>query len=172
LGESNRIKFYQLAPVSTASASTSTAPLSPGLQRAVFMALARELGWLPANPPSAAQAGGNVPPTSTTIGGVDFIDLRSGRQSIVSQPQPQAEAGKPTVENNTTTAAQVQPPAQPQTESPVASPANTVSNPTIPAFVSGDNLVVALDSTVVPAGSSVSLIASDANQNQTGGSFK
>ena len=47
LGESNRIKFYHLAPVSTASAGASTAPLSPGLQRAVFMALARELGWLP-----------------------------------------------------------------------------------------------------------------------------
>ncbi len=95
LTESNRIKFYHLAPASTASANASTAPLSPGLQRAVFMALAREQGWLPTNSPAAAQTGGNVPPTSTTIGGVDFVDLRPGSQNVVSQPppQPQAESG-------------------------------------------------------------------------------
>jgi anti-sigma-K factor RskA len=173
LGESNRIKFYHLSPASTANANASTAPLSPGLQRAVFMALARELGWLPANPPSATQAGGNVPPMPTTVGGVDFIDLRPASQNVVSQPQIQTQngSGQPTADNNTTAATQVQPPAQPQTESPAASPTPIASNPTIPAFVSGDNLVVALDSTVAPLGSSVSLIATDANQNQTGGSF-
>ena len=174
LGESNRIKFYHLSPASAATANASTAPLSPGLQRAVFMALARELDWLPPTSPAGVQAGGNVPPTSTTIGGVDFVDLRPGSQSVVSQPQPQTQngSGQPTADNNTTAAAQVQPPAQPQAESPAASSSGTTAPaPTIPAFVSGDNLVVALDSTVVPLGSSVSLTATDANQNQTGGSF-
>ncbi len=173
LGESNRIKFYHLSPASPASANASTAPLSPGLQRAVFMALARDLGWLPVTPPAGAPTGGNVPPMSTTVGGVDFIELHPGSQSVVSQPQPQSpsESGQPTADNNAATTTQTQPQAQPQTKPAEVAQGTMASDPTIPAYVSGDNLVVAMDQTVVPAGSSVSLSVLDANQNVLGGSF-
>jgi hypothetical protein len=173
LGESNRIKFYQLATASTPGGNASTAPLSPGLQHAVFMALAREMGWLATDSPSTPQTGGNAPPMSATVGGVDFIELHPGSQSVVSQPQPQppSESGQPTADNNAATTTQTQPQAQPQTKSAAVAQGTTASDPTIPAYVSGDNLVVAMDQTVVPAGSSVSLSVLDANQNVLGGSF-
>lgn len=200
LNESSRIKFYHLAPVSAYGDTVNTAPPSPGLQRALSMALARDLGWLPAGSTSAPQTGGGLPPAPVNIGGVDFIDLRPDSQNIYRQPpsqpqngssqpavdnstaatqvqpqaqpqtQPQNSSSQPTVDNSANTA-QVQPQTQPQTTSTATSTETTVSNPTIPAYVSGDNLVVALDSTVVPAGSAVTLTASDANQNETGGSF-
>jgi hypothetical protein len=169
LGETNRVKFYQLA--STAAAGNSNGgnggtTLSPGLQRAVLTALARELGWL-GEPPAAAQASGNSVATPVTIGGVDFIDLRPNEQNVVSQPTTQPKIENQAAADNNVAQTQNQSPAQSQIETP---PAEN-SNPTIPAYVSGDNLVVALDSTVVPTGSVVTLVASDANQNQTGGSF-
>ena len=177
LGESNRVKFYHLVPASTAGGNASPAPLSPGLQRAVLTALALKLGWLPTASQFGQQAGGNLPATSTTIAGVDFINLRPGNNQPLVQPQAQSpgqpSSSQPPADNNT--AAQIQPPAQPQVDSPAQSPAASqtasTSQPAIPAYVSGDNLVVALDSTVVPMGSAVTLTASDANQNQTGGSF-
>jgi len=174
LGESNRIKFYHLSAVSTTSGKGSTAPLSPGLQRAVLTALARELGWLPAGSTSATQTGGNFPPIPVTFGGVDFIDLLPGSQTVFSQPQIQSQVGSGRqTADNTAAGTQVPPLVQPQIEStaPAASPGTTAPDPAIPAFVSGDNLVVAMDSTIVPAGSSVTLTVLDANQNATGGTF-
>ncbi|HVU26170.1 MAG TPA: hypothetical protein VHG71_00270 [Verrucomicrobiae bacterium] len=181
LSESSRIKFYHLVSDSVANNNPNPPPLSPGLQRAVSTALARELGWLPTTPQSVEQIGGNLPATPMTIAGVDFIDLRPGNNQqqvqLQSQSPSQPQNNQPVTDNNTATA-QMQPQAQPQVDSQVQQPqssatsqAASTSQPTIPAYVSGDNLVVALDSTVVPAGSSVMLTTYDANQNQTGGSF-
>jgi hypothetical protein len=177
LGETNRIKFYQLT--STPDGDTHAAPLSPGLQTAVLMAMEHELGWAAGEANQATPADGNIiAPTTVTIGGVDFIDFRPGSHGAAGQPQDGST--QPSADNTATTA-QAQPQVQPQTqpqassqvqpqsESPAAS--TPASEPTIPAFVSGNNLVVALDSTVVPAGSSVTLTAQDANQNTVGGTF-
>jgi hypothetical protein len=176
LGETNRIKFYQL--ISTPGGDAHAAPLSPGLQTAVLMAMEHELGWTAGEANQITPAAGNIiTPTTVTIGGVDFIDFRPGNHGAAGQPQD--SSAQPAADNATTAQAQpqVQPQTQPQASSPVQlqteSPTASapVSEPTIPAFVSGNNLVVALDSTVVPAGSSVTLTAQDANQNTAGGTF-
>ena len=74
--ETNRLKFFQLASASD-SATESNAPLSPGLQRALFLAMARELGWLPV-------------PGVSNFPGVHFVDFRTG-SNVVTNPQPQIE---------------------------------------------------------------------------------
>jgi hypothetical protein len=180
LGETNRIKFYQLTP--TPDGNTHVAPLSPGLQTAVLLAMEHELGWAAGEANPATPAGGNIiAPTTVTIDGVDFIDFRGHAATGQPQAQPQADNAAATaqaqsqVQSQPQTQAQQQTPQQassqvpPQTESPAAT--TPASEPTIPAFVSGNNLVVAIDSSVVPAGSSVTLTALDADQNASGGTF-
>jgi hypothetical protein len=112
------------------------------------------LGWAQsgdASPGGESNSAGTLSPI-TTIGNVDFVDLRPGTNSVSpalqSQPQP-----KP----------QPQPPPQPQTPQPdnqnaVASspPASTEApHASIPAFISGQNLVMAIDSTIAPKDSQV-----------------
>jgi hypothetical protein len=183
LGETNRIKFYQIT--SATGGNSHAAPLSPGLQTAVLMAMEHELGWAAGEANPATPAGGNIiTPTTVTIGGVDFIDFRG--HGAAGQPQTQSQEGssQPAADTAAATApAQppVQSPTQSQSQPPATSPvpaqteptaaATPASEPTIPAFVSGKNLVVALDSTVVPAGSSVALTVLDPNQNASGGTF-
>jgi hypothetical protein len=171
LTESNRIKFYHLVPASM-DGNPNTELLSPGLQIAVLTALARNLGWIDTTPLSNSQNNGNVQPRFITIGGVDFIDLRPGSQIVGKQQQEQLQVTSgQTTADNTPAAKQGEPQTQAQTQTTVGSSDTTTTEPTIPAFISGDNLVVALDSTVVPTGSLVTLTASGANQNQTGGTF-
>jgi hypothetical protein len=140
LAETNRIKFYHLNPVAAAGSDAVTAQLSPALQRAVFISLGRELGWLPAasTPRVGLPAGGH--PTVNNIEGVDFVDLRPAKNEVgnqaPAQPTPAASAQQPT--------------APPETESQP-----TDAAPAIPAFISGDKMVVALDPTVVPPNSSL-----------------
>jgi hypothetical protein len=142
LSESNRIKFCQLIPASSANADESAPPLSPRLQRAMLMAIARELSWLPVESKSGVQTGSGTSQTPVSVGGVDFVDLPPNTNSVAHQtPAPQ----------RTQAAA---------TES---------SEATIPVFVAGNKLVVAVDSTVAPPESSVTFTVTDANQNQSGG---
>lgn len=142
LSESNRIKFYQLVSASSASVDANVAPLSPGLQRALLMAIARELGWLPVESKSDAQTGGGTGQTPVNIDGVDFVDLRPNTNRVAYQP-----------------------PVQPRAQSAATEPPGT----SIPVFVAGDNLVVAVDSTVAPPDSSVTFTVTDANQNEISG---
>lgn len=142
LSESNRIKFYQLVSSSSASADANAAPLSPGLQRAILMGIARELSWLPPEPKSGAQPGGGTGQAPVNVDGIDFVDLQPNTNRVAYQPP-------------------VQPPAQ--------SAATQTAGTSIPVFVAGDNLVVAVDSTIAPPDSSVTFTVTDANQNQTGG---
>jgi hypothetical protein len=143
LGESNRIKFYQLSSAPAAGDATA-AQLSPALQRAVFLSIGRELGWFPGESNLRGGIGADGRTSPHTFGGVDFIDLRP----------PNNDAANP-------------PPVQPKTESQTAD----ASAPVIPAFVSGDKLVVAVDSTVVPPNSSVTLSVAGAGSSTTGGTF-
>lgn len=140
LSESNRIKFCQLLPASSVNADGATAPLSPGLQRAMLMAIARELGWFESGP--GAPADGRFAQTPFSINGIDFVDLHPTTNGVADQP-----------------------PVQPATQSAATPPAQ----PTIPGFVAGNKLVVAVDSTVAPPQSAVTFTVTDANQNETGG---
>ncbi|HEX4263449.1 MAG TPA: hypothetical protein VH597_03845 [Verrucomicrobiae bacterium] len=142
LSESNRIKFCQLIPASSANADASAPPLSPRLQHAMLMAIARELNWLPVESKSGVQTGGGPGQTLVSVGGVDFVDLPPNTNGV-AYPTPVPQRAQAAT-----------------TES---------SDATIPVFVAGNKLVVALDSTVVPPDSSVAFTVTDANQNQTGG---
>ncbi len=140
LGESNRIKFYQLTPASP-DGEPGAARLSPALQRAVFLSIGRQLGWLPMDP--AEKSAGHSEPVN--IGGVDFVDLRPTNNNVVVQPT----APPPTEESQTT----------------------NLPAPAMPAFASGDSLVVAVDPTVVPTNSYLTFSVENPGLPTTGGSI-
>ena len=140
LGESNRIKFYQLTPVS-ADGGPGAVRLSPALQRAVFLSIGRQLGWLPVD--EAEKSAGHSEPVN--IGGVDFVDLRPTNNNVVLQPT-----------------------APPHTEEALTT---NLPTPTIPAFASGDSLVVAVDSTVVPTNSYLTLTVGNPGLPTAGGTI-
>jgi len=138
LGETNRIKFYQFTSASASNGEAAAPPLSPVMQRAMLISIGRELGVLP----MAAKTHPASGHTASTMGGIDFVDLRTPTGSSDNQPA-----------NPPPTQPAIQQPDQLQTESQVAD----LSEPSIPAFVSGDKLVVGLDPSTVPANSSVTL---------------
>jgi anti-sigma-K factor RskA len=155
LSDPSRLKFFQLATVpasGSASGATATAPISTNLQRALFFAMARELGWTPEAPKSAVtgsgnnQAGGNHAPLSVTtnLAGVDFVDLRAGNGESASVPN--ASSSFTPESAGTFTAA--------------------LTN-AIPGFVSGTNAVLAFDPAVMPTGSSLTFVTVRAFANQS-----
>jgi anti-sigma factor RsiW len=148
LGESNRIKFYHLSST-PANGDATAPPLSPALQRAVFLSIGRELGWFPgeSNQPGGIGADGRILPH--TFGGVDFIDLRKANNETANPPPVQPKPESQTAELQT-----------PDAPAPV-----------IPAFVSGDKLVVAVDSTIVPPNSSVTFSVAGTGFGTTGGTI-
>lgn len=151
LTESNRIKFFQLTSASDGSgAATTVQQLSPALQRALFLAMARELGWVQsANPtPGVESEGGISHWGSTNPLNVDFVDLRPNTNGTANPLQVQ-----PKVQTQVAGASEPPPP-------PVA------PGGTIPAFSSGDKLIVAVDSTIAPSGSHLTFSAETANQGQ------
>jgi hypothetical protein len=115
LGEANRLKVFQLSPIM--GESEAAAAPSPQMQRALFLAMARQLGWLP-------------PTVATNQSGFEFVDMR-----------PNAESGT----------AQTAPPP----------PANSNLVPTIPAFQSDTNIFLAIDPSVAPGGSRVTVSTGD-----------
>ena len=133
--ETNRFKFFQLASASDGAAATN-APISPALQRALFVAMARELGWLPPGSGAGLSPTGGLLvgqretglPATTNVAGVDFVDLRSG-SNTVTNPQPQPET--------------------PPGDSPDLYLATSSG---VPGFISGTNAVLAFDSTVAVPG--------------------
>jgi hypothetical protein len=132
LSEPDRLKFFQLVPGSEGGAGGSNAPVSPALQRALFLAMARELGWL--GSPGSTDSGS----TLTNQGGVDFVDLRPGT-------------------NETPAPIDLQSPIETEPATPEPpSLASAFTNP-IPGFVSGTSAFVALDSSVVSPGTPVTL---------------
>lgn len=131
MAEPGRFKMF---PLATNSDGAATPPLSPELQRALFYAMARELGWLPATPPGETQ---NSPGahTATNHLGIDFVDLTPTND-------PPATVKLQELEDESLT------------QLPVA-PASVGSSGDIPGFLSGTNLVLAFDASVVPNGSAV-----------------
>ena len=94
LAESSRLKFLQLTPPSNATGTSTTARVSPELQRALFLAMARELGWLS---PAEIEADSNRT-------GVAFLDLRTNR--VVNTPDLQ-KGDLQAVETSATSASSV-----------------------------------------------------------------
>lgn len=152
LGETNRIKFYHLTTDSNASGNASNPQLSPAMQRAMLVTIGRELGWLPMASKSRVGNGH----TTSTIDGIDFVDFRSPNGNGGNQPASQP-SGQPA--NQAPSQPVSQPPGQLVNQNPGQQPVETqtadVAEPSIPAFASGDRLVVGLDSSVAPANSSV-----------------
>src|SRR5881628_2649042 len=79
LSESSRLKFFQLGPPYAGSNGATTLQVSPDLQRALLLAMARELGWTPSAAPSDV---GGTESTRTAHAGADFVDLRPGSNSV------------------------------------------------------------------------------------------
>jgi hypothetical protein len=127
LSEPNRLKFMQLLPAAGGGQS-AIATLSPALQRAMFLALGRELGWLP--PAGDASDGDGSAP-------VDYVDLRPGAGT---ETNPGLTPPETSALNSQT---------------PDSAALTNASAAAIPAFMSGTNMIVALDSTFAPAGSQV-----------------
>ena len=142
LSESSRLKFFQLTSHSAGDSGATNAPISPALQRALLLAMARELGWAPSSAPAGlgkTESGleprnNSSNPTVTNRAEVDFVDLRPGSNSVPTKTsQPQANP-------------------EPSNTAEPSSLASTSSN-AVPGFVSGTNAVLAIDSSVVPIGS-------------------
>jgi hypothetical protein len=138
LGEPNRFKFLTLA--STANAAPING-LSPQLQRALFLAMARELGWL-----NASNDVMHGPFEDRVLGGgtnslnVDFVDLRSTNGGPV-RFKAQTENAKGATETQ---------PSDPLDDGATTQLAGTAA---VPAFATADHLVLALDQSVAAPGS-------------------
>jgi len=134
MAEPGRFKMFPLATNVTRAGNAAVPPLSPELQRALFYAMARELGWLPAPTPGETQ---NTPVanTATNHPGVDFVDLTPTNDPPATVKLQESEAES---------LEQVQ-----------VAPASVGSSGNIPGFQSGTNLVLAFDASVVPNGSAV-----------------
>ncbi|PYL01106.1 MAG: hypothetical protein DME19_02880, partial [Verrucomicrobia bacterium] len=143
LFEPNRLRFFQLVPPSDGNTVAPATPVSTNLQRALFLAMARELGWQqsPASSEAARLASsqerpGNASNASiTNQTGVDFVDFRSGSN---------------TVTESTGRLAQSEPTYIPEPPTLASASGNAV-----PGFISGTNAFLAFDSTLAPAGSSL-----------------
>jgi TolA-binding protein len=147
--ETNRLKFFQLSS-SQDGTPTTNAPVSPVLQQALFLAMARELGWSPGSGIGPAPNGSS--PTwqrdsrfspATNVAGVDFVDLRPG-SNVVANSQPQPET--------------------PSVNAPDLNLASTASASSVPGFVSGTNAVLAFDSSVAAPGSTLTFWSRGAGQ--------
>lgn len=135
--EPERFKFFPLA-TNVVGADGATTPLSPGLQRALFYAMARELGWLPALPSGEPQ---NTPTgTATNHLGINFVDLNPATNNPPDPVERQSQEDEPL-------------------QQVYLAPASVGSSGNIPGFISGTNLVMAFDSSVVPNGSAVTFWA-------------
>jgi hypothetical protein len=159
LGQTNRLKFVQLTPSTNGGQSAAPAPLSPDLQRAIAVAMARELGWLPlTNGGSKDEIAGSGLSVMTTYAGVDFADFRPGTNNAANPP-------KSFIPPETQSADITAPPASAPASTPV--PVPTPAPPgSIPAFISGNSLIMAIDSTIAAKGSQLSFSTGAPGQDQ------
>ena len=140
LAESSRLKFFQLSSPAEAGVVATNAVPSPELQRALFLAIARELGWLQS--PGSLQPGS----TQTNQGGVDFVDLHPGTNTMSAPIYPQSQI-------------ETEPAGTPETPS-----VTSVSDTEIIGFV-GTNVVLAFKpSSSLPPGSDLTFLSGNSIQ--------
>jgi hypothetical protein len=129
LADSGRLKFFQLIPSSGNGVGATTIPPSPDLQRALLLALSRELGWR-----SAADR-----QSHSNQGEIDFVDLHPGANEPVNPGQSQLEPGRTETAGDATLV--------------------SASVTGIPAVVLGDRAYLAFDSSVVTNGTALTFFA-------------
>ncbi len=154
-----RLTFLNIVPEgSDGAASPTIAAPSPELRHALLLGVARQLGWMPpaptpsSPPPSPTQPQDPAPPAPQNDMGVEFVDLPpvetpppDTQTASAEKPEsPPAPATTTTTVSATTTDAASAASTSEESNSRNAAP--------IPAFVSGTNLVFAIDSSVVPVG--------------------
>lgn len=153
LTEPGRFKFFPLAhtaPGTTGTGATPAPPLSAGLQRAMFYAMARDMGWLPNLAKSGPQTGATET-SARVFAGIDFVDLNAGQARTASG----ASAGIPTSE---------------ELEATAAEPVSVSPSGTIPGFA-GTNLVMLFDRSIIPQGGPITFwTAAELHNNQLLGS--
>jgi hypothetical protein len=158
LAEPGRFKFFPLTSAASDAAATPAASMSPGLQRAMFYAMARDMGWLPGL--SARDAQNNTATgAAKSFAGVEFVDFKSA--SAASQTTMSSAA--------TTLSASASETASTAEAAPVSVASSGGIG--IPGMFSKDGLILALDKTIVPSGGAVSFWkASEANDHELIGS--
>jgi hypothetical protein len=163
LSQTNRLKFVQLTPSTNGGQSAAPAPLSPDLQYAISVAMARELGWLPAaNGNSKNETAGSTFSTMTTYAGVDFADFRPGTNNAANPPKSFIPP-----ENQSAEVTATPPPVPASAPTPVPDPTTTPAPAgAIPAFISGNSLIMAIDSTIAAKGSQLSFSTGAPGQDQ------
>lgn len=84
LAEPGRFKFFLPASAPAGAEDATSPPLSPGLQRAITYAMARDLGWLPrpgqVNAPNDHAGAAAV----TTISGIDFVEFNKSQNTALA----------------------------------------------------------------------------------------
>ena len=151
LSDPARLKFFQI--LSPGDGALAAQEIPANLQRALLLAMSRELKWTPSARTEAPQrAGADQRQVVTQTNQVDFVDLRPSTNildtSISSHPAPDVA------------------------EVPDPSSLATVPGVTnaIPGFTSGSSAVIAMDSSIVPVGSTVWFWrASSLNSSPLGG---
>jgi hypothetical protein len=148
----NQLTFLNVLPEGSDGHVQIGAP-SPELRRALLLGVARQLGWQPTTPPPVFPPQSPTPP-STPPPSTQFADANP------PAPQPNSPAAQneppvdfvdlppvetPSPESQTAS-------VDTQTSPPAETSAESSSSNSIPAFVSGTNLVFAIDSSVVPVG--------------------
>ena len=148
----NQLTFLNVLPEGSDGHIQIGAP-SPELRRALLLGVARQLGWQPTTPPPAAPPQSPAPP-STPPPSPQFADANPP----ASQPNPPATQNEPTVDFVDLPPVETPSPesqtasVDTQTSSPAETSAESSSSNSIPAFVSGTNLVFAIGPSVLPVG--------------------
>ena len=140
LADSSRFKFFQLVPTTSGGAGATPVMPSTELQRALFLALAREFGWLQSAESGQSHSG------RTNEFGVDFVNLYAGANESANPTNVQLQAEHGPAETSESLSL------------------TTAYSSGIPAFVLGDKAYLAFDSTVVTNGSLLTFFAGTASQ--------
>jgi hypothetical protein len=135
MAEPGRFQFFSLQDDANSGAGNAP-PLSAGLQRAIFYAMAQDLGWLPATS-SGADAGADPKPAKRTAWGIDFVELQELRNAAKA-----AESATPAASADAVSLA--------------AANFSVRTSGDIPGYLqreTGRELVLAFDPTIVASGS-------------------
>jgi anti-sigma-K factor RskA len=143
LSESNRLRFFQLDPSASGTGAGGAGEISTNLQRALFLAVSRELGWVRSPGEASASRTLDGQGRFSEELGVDFVDLRPG-----SNPVTNASVDNTVGVNPGEVFA-----AQSLSSSSASAPTNA-----IPGFISGTTAVMAFDPATMTAGTSLSFV--------------
>ncbi len=141
LAEPGRFKFFPQSLADIGPDGAAPAALTPELQRAIFYAMARDMGWLPTATPVAASQSGGTPPPVVTAWGIDFVSLNQPTVAALTATDPGASVQGEATEAAATAPISVRP-----------------SGTTIPGYLKKDlkpELVLAFDPSIVSPGSTL-----------------